>query len=282
VTLYEKNSENSSVNEFKLPTNMYAIGIDDSSFQRKILRRFFLLAGVPEEKIRIMGDGASELTGFEDWVINFVDEHPNDFILTLIDENLDLSDEISNKHATISGSLCVSNIRKRLLPDQEKHLLFLMRSANDSASDIAIYNSRAHGFLQKTPLKGRKGVLEVLAPIWMKRFHHSFAAQGESEKHIDITRTFDDAEMVSLFEDIKTNISDIDTLVHKQEDEVKNDWSIISEKLHSLRGDLLIMPSNEMILGVATAIDNLRGVEPSNRSKEEWKDIRSNIEHLIA
>ena len=276
VTLYE----NFPDKEFQLPTNIYGIGIDDSSFQRKLLRRYFMHTGIPEERIRILGDSVSELTEFEDWVINFVDEHPNDYIFALVDENLDLNDEISNIHATISGSVCVSNIRKRLLPDQEKNLLFLMRSANDSASDVAIYNSRAHGYLPKTPLKEQKRVLEVLAPIWRNRFHHwDFAAQGESKKYGDIT--FDDADMVILFDNIKANILDIDTLLSKHEDEVKKDWSIISEKLHCLKEDILVIPSNEMILAATTAIENLRGIEPSKTSKEDWKVIRSTIEYII-
>ena len=92
--MYERNSEISLVKEFKLPANIYGIGIDDSSFQRKVLRRLFILAGVPEDRIIILGESVSELAGFEEWIINFVDEHPNDFILALVDENLDLNDEM--------------------------------------------------------------------------------------------------------------------------------------------------------------------------------------------
>ena len=66
----------------------------------------------------------------------------------IADENLDIVDE-ATKHKTVSGSHLVEVIRARLLPEQERCLLSLIRSANDSASDIAIYKSRAHGFLPK-------------------------------------------------------------------------------------------------------------------------------------
>jgi len=75
-------------------------------------------------------------------------ENMGDHILLIADENLDIVDEAA-KRKTISGSHLVENIRHRLLPEQERRLFSLIRSANDSASDIAIYKSRAHGFLPK-------------------------------------------------------------------------------------------------------------------------------------
>jgi hypothetical protein len=86
--------------------------------------------------------------GFVDHVVTFMGEHMGDQILLIADENLDIVDEVA-KHKTVSGSHLVEVIRARLLPEQERCLLSLIRSANDSASDIAIYNSRAHGFLPK-------------------------------------------------------------------------------------------------------------------------------------
>ena len=57
-----------------------------------------------------------------------------------MDENLDIVDESINKHDTISGSQCVENIRRRLTPEIERRMFALIRSANDSSSDIAIYS----------------------------------------------------------------------------------------------------------------------------------------------
>lgn len=86
--------------------------------------------------------------GFVDYVVDFMDKHMGDHILLIADENLDIVDE-ATKHKTISGSHLVEAIRARILSEQERFLLSLIRSANDSASDIAIYKSRAHGFLPK-------------------------------------------------------------------------------------------------------------------------------------
>ena len=62
------------------------------------------------------------------------------FVILLVDENLDIVDEATNKHDTISGSQCVENIRRRLSPEIERRMFALIRSANDSSSDIAIYS----------------------------------------------------------------------------------------------------------------------------------------------
>ena len=74
------------------------------------------------------------------------------------------------RDCTILGSQLVSEIRKRLLPDQERRILALIRSANDSANDIAIYNLRMHGYLPKSPLNGLVSVKEQLAPLWLSRY----------------------------------------------------------------------------------------------------------------
>ena len=156
--------------EFKLPSNMYAIAIDDSKIQRKLLRRYFSFAGIHEDRIRILGSNTEEIKSFDDWAFTFILEHPDDYILFIVDENLDVHDEIATtKEGTVSGSMCVSKIRRRLLPDQERRVLMLIRSANDSANDVAIYNSRAHGYLSKAPIKPAT-VLEELAPLWLERF----------------------------------------------------------------------------------------------------------------
>jgi len=48
-------------------------------------------------------------------------------------------------------------------------MIALVRSANDSSSDIAIYNKRAHGFLPKAPIKREKVINCLLddLDIWV-------------------------------------------------------------------------------------------------------------------
>lgn len=118
--------------------------VHNTTFQAK----FFEYAGIPSDRIHIFGRDSDEIMSFVDNVVSFMDEHMGDHILLIADENLDIVDEVA-KHKTISGSQLVEIIRARLLPEQERCLFSLIRSANDSASDIAIYNSRAHGFLPK-------------------------------------------------------------------------------------------------------------------------------------
>jgi len=69
-------------------------------------------------------------------------------------------------------------------------MLALVRSANDSASDVAIYNSRAHGFICKAPIQ-REKIMEIIAPIWAKRFAerfpHSIANGGQPKSDVDDT-----------------------------------------------------------------------------------------------
>jgi hypothetical protein len=56
----------------------------------------------------------------------------------IVDENLETSDESGN--IVISGSQCIDNIRTRLPLEFERRMLAIVRSANDSTSDIALYN----------------------------------------------------------------------------------------------------------------------------------------------
>jgi len=154
---------------FELPPNVHGVGIDDSKIQRELLSKFFIDVGIPRERIHILGGTTAELTGFDDWSLNFIYNHPNDYFLFIVDENLVVQDEQFSTHVTVSGSNAISNLRGKLLPDQEKRLLALIRSANDSAIDVAFYNSRAHGHLTKEPFR-KHTCLEAIARIWKTRF----------------------------------------------------------------------------------------------------------------
>ena len=59
-------------------------------------------------------------------------------VLFIVDENLEVLDE--SFHRSISGSQCINMIRNRLPRNVERRMLTLVRSANDSTSDIALYN----------------------------------------------------------------------------------------------------------------------------------------------
>uniref|UniRef100_A0A7S1YS11 Uncharacterized protein n=1 Tax=Ditylum brightwellii TaxID=49249 RepID=A0A7S1YS11_9STRA len=160
--------------QFSLPPNTWGIAIDDSKIQRKLMDRYFKLIGIKQDKTIIVGKDADEISGFVDFVVDFLDqklqniEDENHYFLIIADENLDIMEDETH-HVTVSGSMCVESIRRRLLPEQERRVCALIRSANDSSQDVAIYNSRAHGFLPKVPIRGDR-VMETLAPLWERRF----------------------------------------------------------------------------------------------------------------
>ena len=169
---------------FTLPKNTYAIGIDDNKNQRKLIQKYFSTACIPADHCTVIGDGRDEVMGFEDFVVQYMEDHKDDYVLLVVDENLDVND--GSKLATISGSVCVENIRKRLPSKLERRMLALILSANDSGSDVALYESRAHGFLRKASIK--KGcALDELAPKWLNRFPPSeFDYFTESTETTDV------------------------------------------------------------------------------------------------
>jgi|AntRauTorckE5430_2_1112549.scaffolds.fasta_scaffold01415_6 signal transduction histidine kinase len=278
VKLFNENLANTNIKyeDFKLPKNLQAVAIDDSNIQRKLLSRFFMFAGVPVDNIHVLGATAKEINEFCDWSITFVDEHPDDYILMIVDENLDVQEEqVGTNQSTVSGSGSVAEIRKRLLVNQERKILALIRSANDSSSDVAIYNSRAHGYLAKNPVK-KDHVLETLAPLWLKRFPKFEISKSQSSTG-DNRRTAVD-ELIVTMDDLMGLVNEIDDFSLLAKDDLDVKWCIIWEKLHALKGDLLIMSNRSYSLDAAiSAIGYLRGPLPPDNFIESWAMIRSNL-----
>ena len=40
-----------------------------------------------------MGDGSHEIKGFQDFIVGFIDNHKNDNVCIIVDDNLDVVDE---------------------------------------------------------------------------------------------------------------------------------------------------------------------------------------------
>ncbi len=263
---------------FEMPKNVWGIALDDSNIQRKLLVRFFMYVGIPDDHIHIFGANENEIKGFNDWAVDFVNAHPDDYFLMVIDENLDIQEE----DATVSGSLAISDMRSRLFPDQEKRVLALIRSANDSASDVAIYRARAHGFLPKAPIK-KESVREVLIPMWLNRFPH-FEDNIKLHKINEGPIEDIEGEVVIAMEDITPCIDDIDSCASMHHGDLQDRWNIIWEKLHALKGDLLIMPSHTTLAEAIRLISTLRGAEPPDKFHEKWQSIKSLVQsyHLAS
>ena len=63
----------------------------------------------------------------------------------------------------------MKQILDRMPQEHLSRCLVLMRSANDSAVDIALYTQRTHGYFPKAIMqKDRTRV--ILAPLWLERF----------------------------------------------------------------------------------------------------------------
>ncbi len=141
-------------------------------------------------------------------------------------------------------------------------------------SDVAIYNSRAHGYLPKAPIKADT-VLEVLAPLWLARFPRFEVMEGEEKKN-PRQATFDETEVVITMNDLMGCIDDIDLLSQLDEKALNEKWSIIWEKMHALKGDLLIMPGGGLDDAISM-ITSLRGPKPPANFPQAWQSIRSSI-----
>ena len=271
------------VKTFSLPQRTWGIAIDDSKIQMKLLGRYFEIAGIEKDRIKVFGKNAEEICGFVEYVVKFMDENMGDHVLLIADENLDVMDEAS-KHVTISGSQLVENIRLCLLPEQEQMLVALIRSANDSSSDVAIYNSRAHGFLPKAPIK-KGNVLEALAPLWIARYpmqitdddsqsQTSRRSRADSDSTIESFASINDF-IVSTPLEIMQTVKEIDTLFAKGT--AMDQWDIIWEKLHVLKGDLLTLLVGAKVISAVGMINSFRELRSNDDLKERWNILREHI-----
>ena len=107
-----------------------------------------------------------------------------------MDENLDFKDNncVSGEDIALSGSIILQGILKSLNPRHESRILALVRSANDSTADVALYTERTHGFLPKAPML-KERVREIIAPLWAERFMR--LTRRSSSSYCDDTTTIE-------------------------------------------------------------------------------------------
>ncbi|KAL3918353.1 MAG: hypothetical protein SGARI_007492 [Bacillariaceae sp.] len=135
------------------------------------MKRILASTGVSSDKTYILGETPSEVTGLQDLLLRLLSEHPESNILVLVDENLDygIGSTVKDEDITLSGSLVMQEILHDMSRDQESRILALVRSANDSTSDVATYIERTHGFFPKAPMQ-KDRVREIIAPLWAGKF----------------------------------------------------------------------------------------------------------------
>ena len=84
VVFEEKEQEKPiDFSDFCIPQNTFAIAIDDSKIQRKLLGKIFENTGIAPDRCTICGDGFDEIMGFCDYVVNFINDHRDDYIFMI-------------------------------------------------------------------------------------------------------------------------------------------------------------------------------------------------------
>ena len=267
--------------KFSIPRNAWGVAIDDSKIQRKLLSKFLALAGVLESRQIIVGETEDQIKNFDSFVVQIVQKNPNDYFLIIVDENLDII-ENGTLSVTVSGSKCVERIRRKLLPDQERRVLALVRSANDSSTDIALYNSRAHGFISKAPVRN-SSVLESIAPIWQKRF--KYLPRSQVSGNMPLVSDEKEGPMSDfaclVVNELQANLDSIDGLCSEESlSLLQRNWPFIWDKLHCLKGDLLSLLNTPSIENAVREISSMRGAQLPVNFVSRWVSLRSQISEI--
>ena len=204
----------------------------------------------------------------------------------ITDENLELGEELAIRHETLSGSKCIQQIRKALDPKDEKRVLALVRSANDSQNDMALYLSRAHGYIPKVPLRVMS-VKETVYSLWKKRFpsktDHLYPGEQHTEQERDLTRissleNLRDLTLISSAE-LLEEIDQIDAICIRDCTELNrcDRWRGLWDKLHQLKGDLKSANVDERYSEAIAVIETMRGANAPIDFLENWFRIRSKV-----
>ena len=266
------------VDTFSLPSGVWGIAIDDSKIQRKLLRRFFVHAGIQENRQIVLGNNKDEISGFVEFVVDFVRRHPDDLIFLIADENLEMGGSSISDHELMSGSECIKRIRNELDHAQEQRILALVRSANDSPDDLALYTSRAHGYMPKVPLRGIS-VRETVSPLWKKRFPQTSEVNDSDEdiSRIESIENLRDLTLISPAE-LLVNLKEIDNLCVKNDScEMKHRWPLVWEKLHQLKGDIQSVNVDDTFSDSINMIEALRGDRAPADFMSKWLQLRSQV-----
>ena len=134
--------------DFKVPPDTWGVAVDDSKVQRKLLSPILRHVGIEDDRQIILGATPSEVFDLGKVINNVLEQNPASKVLILVDENLDFG-ESGGELVVLSGSLVMQEFLATMPPQQESQIFVLVRSANDSSDDVALYTSRTHGFFPK-------------------------------------------------------------------------------------------------------------------------------------
>lgn len=267
----------------RLPPKTWGVVVDDSGIQRKLMDRFLKIAGIDRDRRIILGESPDELFHFCDRVREILASNPSDKVILIADENLDVV-EGGAHHTTVSGSLCIKKLLESLESAHERRLLALVRSANDSSTEIETYVSRAHGYLLKAPID-KDGVLGVIQPWWIKQFGDPDSDSKFGDKNLDHSScTFSESEIYDVTSDIIQAIEVISALCKAgSRKSLRNRWNTIREKLHALKGDLksTVVATGHELDSVVSDIDLLWQHGCPNNLQERWKEIEAKVYEIV-
>eukprot|EP00614_Pseudopedinella_elastica_P016817 CAMPEP_0172652946 /NCGR_PEP_ID=MMETSP1068-20121228/243575_1 /TAXON_ID=35684 /ORGANISM="Pseudopedinella elastica, Strain CCMP716" /LENGTH=535 /DNA_ID=CAMNT_0013467369 /DNA_START=24 /DNA_END=1631 /DNA_ORIENTATION=- len=323
--------DESILEDWSVPANVWGIAVDDSSMQRLLLTELLEMAGIHPSRMVVTGGTMQECTEFAVRTEALIRAHPEDEFLVIVDENLDVICENGVDRVTISGSMEVAKLLSNLRDpgrgrrrgraadppgSLESRVLTLVRSANDSVDDVALYNERAHGFLPKTPLR-RENIIEVLAPLWLARFDRaespisppapatnlqeanepsSEAAanrgalrphQQPPSKRARRAKPLCDSVVNLIQESLAQVEMQASALYYEaasssSEDPAQKQWSHIWRAVHRLKGDLLCI-SDARAVGAAVAhLEAMRGPTRPLDFEARWATAKSIISTLTA
>ncbi|CAJ1926640.1 unnamed protein product [Cylindrotheca closterium] len=283
----KKFEESAKPVHFQIPKRTWGVAIDDSKIQRKLLSRFLAHAGIADSRQIIKGYTTEEIQTFDSFLLDLMERNPNDYFLVVVDENLDIATENGPLKVTVSGSECIERVRKQLDPMLESRMLSLVRSANDSSQDVATYLSRAHGFVPKAPVRP-SAVIETIAPLWQQRFNclsttskstSTFEAEPDSSSGESSMSDF----LSLVVQELRANLDAVDELCSEESDcLLKENWPLVWEKLHSLKGDLLSLFNNPSIEQAVSEINSMRGLNWPKDFESRWGGLRSRISDIAS
>lgn len=231
------------------------------------------MLGIPKTHCKVVGQDSNEILNFQSFVENVVRENPDDKILIIADENLDMK-----TGEVVSGSLSCQLILESLGLDAGR-VLALVRSANDSKEDLELYAERTHGSIPKKALGGKDSVRELIRPHWARRFPTTTRERSDSSDSMgsslsDFSIDLDAIIAGQTFDIMKT-VEVLDALIGPPDESLEARWPAVWAELHLLKGDILATYDNDRAKTVVEAISKLRGKSLPDEFVERWTLIRS-------
>jgi len=235
------------ITEFACPSSVFVVVLDDSRSQRHLfqlnLKRY--LAVLPENVI-VMGESVEEAQGFVESMYNHIVSHPNAKYIIFFDENLDYTTVEGS--VNISGSELGAELREKLSDKDERRILALARSANDSVQDVELYEKRLHGAFPKSNMN-RTQLLENLVPRLVDRFGPSVCHQN------DIT-DLSDSDMKAMVEIYLQEVAGLSF----EQCTTAAQWADTWPVLHRLKGSAMVF-QDDASEGLVEHIATMRGAK---------------------